>query len=494
MKRLLQWIPRPGHGTWRQRLPSSRRIVGVVSIVALAALCYIAGAAAMYFQLPSTDFLAKAFAGAERWAVNAGPGADRQAMPPGAVVTDKPGKAYEGFTLVTTTLGPTATLLNMRGQVVHRWEMPFPRRLARTAPAEQPLPGDPVHWECCHIYPNGDLLALCAKGTGSPYGYGLAKFDKDSNLLWAFADNVHHDFDVGEDGRIYVLLHELAPTPPTNPAMGSVPSRAEFVAVLGPDGHRLDKVALLDAFQGTPYLQTLLSANGGLTPGGPLVLPGTAPPPLPFPGAPPGVAPPGPPNLPRPGLPSIEPGDALHTNSVRVLPTAIAPKFPLFKAGQVLLSLRTPSTLAVLDLPTRSVVWAARGIWQYQHDACFLDNGNILLFDNLGGPPGSRIVEYNPVRQAVPWCYTGNQTEAFTSMFRGRNQRLPNGNTLICSSDSNRVLEVSTAGEVVWQWASPDFAPPPKDAVGGAVVFTGAHRYAPHELTFLKETSHVQPR
>src|SRR5439155_14121957 len=60
-------------------------------------------------------------------------------------------------------------------------------------------------------------------------------------------------------------------------------------------------------------------------------------------------------------------GDLFHANSVKVLSEAYARKFPLFQAGQVLISLRSLNCLAVLDVGKRSVVWAALGPWRIQH-------------------------------------------------------------------------------------------------------------------------------
>jgi hypothetical protein len=213
-------------------------------------------------------------------------------------------------------------------------------------------------------------------------------------------------------------------------------------------------------------------------------MPGLPPPDHPFP-------PPMPPHLNGPpGAPEV--GDVLHTNSVKVLSTALAPKFPLFKPGQVLLSLRTASMIAVLDLPTRKVVWAARGIWKSQHDAQFLDNGHLLLFDNLGSPWGSRVIEYDPVSQAVPWWYSGDKDKPFINTFRGSNQRLPNGNTLIVDSAGLRVFEVTRNKKIVWQWSY--VTQDDKHRPAGAGDFTGAKRFAPAELTFLKGDARVRTK
>jgi hypothetical protein len=109
----------------------------------------------------------------------------------------------------------------------------------------------------------------------------------------------------------------------------------------------------------------------------------------------------------------VSKGDLIHTNSVKVLTPARSGQFPLFQAGQVLLSFRTLHAIAVLDVGKRSVVWAARGPWRIQHDAEFLDNGHLLLYDNHGWNKGCRVIEYDPVTQAIPWVYSDADASPF---------------------------------------------------------------------------------
>ena len=45
--------------------------------------------------------------------------------------------------------------------------------------------------------------------------------------------------------------------------------------------------------------------------------------------------------------------------------------------------------------------------------------------------------------------------ERFFSPFRSGNQRLPNGNTLICECDAGHLFEVTSDKEVVWDYWSP---------------------------------------
>jgi hypothetical protein len=172
--------------------------------------------------------------------------------------------------------------------------------------------------------------------------------------------------------------------------------------------------------------------------------------------------------------------DPLHTNSVRLLEGDLAAKFPLFKAGHMLVSIRDMGVLAMLDPESGKIVWAARGTWYAQHDAQFLDNGHLLLYDNLGVALGSRVLEYDPQTQAIPWSYAGVPAAPFYSSERGACQRLPNGNTLITNSEGGEMIEVTPDQEIVWS-----------SIVDGYV--TTAQRYSAEQLPFLDGGQRARP-
>jgi hypothetical protein len=175
-----------------------------------------------------------------------------------------------------------------------------------------------------------------------------------------------------------------------------------------------------------------------------------------------------------------------------VLSRAYAAKFPLFKAGQVLLSMRNLDTLAVVDRTTRSVVWSAPGIWRHQHDAEFLDNGHLLLYDNLGSMKGTRILEYDPLTQAIPWVYANDDSMFFFAFFRGAKQRLPNGNTLILDPDNRRLFEVSPSKDLVWEVFC-SLSSPLHGERPGSLPLTGARRYSLDQLPFLQGVARPRP-
>jgi hypothetical protein len=320
--------------------------------------------------------------------------------------------------------------------------------------------------------------------------------DKDSKLLWDYPNNVHHDVDVDEDSTIYTLTQKMATwmetrvNPPT--AGPKEPHRTnrsqmltDFLVVLSSEGHELQKISLVEAFRNSPYLLALASASAKVMGQRESDLAANSI------SGPPSAAP----NEQYETIPFK--GEMLHANSVRVLPRALAAKFPLFKPGQVLISLGSLDLLVVLDPKSRSIVWACGGVWQAQRDAEFLGNGHLLLYDNRGAlNKGLRILEYDPLTQAIPWYYLDankNSTPTpFHASVRGAKQRLPNGNTLIVDPDQARLFEVTQDKEVVWEF----FCPSPPVSPGQHPrrrAVTSAWRYRPEELMFLKKEVRARP-
>ena len=106
-----------------------------------------------------------------------------------------------------------------------------------------------------------------------------------------------------------------------------------------------------------------------------------------------------------------------------------------------------------------------------QHDAEWLENGNLLIFDN-GNPrtrPYSRVVELDlpdyassQSNQVLPaqivWQYPNEQEVARDILFADHisgAQRLESGNTLICSGTEGRFFEVTPSGDIVWEYVNP---------------------------------------
>lgn len=118
--------------------------------------------------------------------------------------------------------------------------------------------------------------------------------------------------------------------------------------------------------------------------------------------------------------------------------------------------------------------------------------GNIMIFDNgtdagfgavvpgstRGTHPNtlgdfSRVIEFNPLTLDLVWEYRqqhptvdvdangdikGNERKFCSARVSGA-QRLENGNTLICEGGAGRVFEVTSDGDIVWEFISPYTGP-----------------------------------
>jgi Arylsulfotransferase (ASST) len=143
--------------------------------------------------------------------------------------------------------------------------------------------------------------------------------------------------------------------------------------------------------------------------------------------------------------------DIFHPNDIEALTAAMAPAFPQFKAGDLLVSLRNINVVAVIDRQTHAVKWAQHGPWRDQHDADFQSDGTITVFSNNIDRFRSTIISVDPKTNAARDLFLGTGVD-FDSFIMGKHQRLPNGNWLIASPTEGRVLEVTAAGKMVREW------------------------------------------
>jgi hypothetical protein len=288
--------------------------------------------------------------------------------------------------------------MDMDGNAVHTWKLD-----ARQAwPDVDPDAESARYWRRVHAFANGDLLAIFD-------GLGLVKLDRESRLLWSFRAACHHDLFVHPDGAIDVLTRTLRIIPEVHP---SRPSIEEFIVRLDALGRPQGSVSLYAAFENSPYAPVLGRLSRG--------------------------------------------GDIFHTNTLTILDGSLADRWPLFKRGRALISLRNIDTVAIVDLEAAKVVWALTGLWRAQHEPSLLPSGRMLIFDNAGRRGRSQVIEVDPFTQAVAWRYPRHEADAdLASATSGSTQRLLNGNTLITESTNGRALEVAPEGRIVWEFWNP---------------------------------------
>lgn len=364
------------------------------------------------------------------------------------LVSNDPSAAFPGYTIYSATDNSGARLLDMDGHVVHEWQVPFRAAWPVAPHVANPVPESRIFWRRVHLFPNGDLLALYEAAGETPWGYGLIKVDRDSHVLWTYSDRVHHDLEVDGDGTIVTLAHEWRNTK-TRPLAG-FPDIAEslledFVVRLAPDGKVLSRVSVLEALARSPFADALRS---------------------------------------------VEPGewDVLHSNAVEIVTPEFAARHAgEFRAGEILISMRSRNMIAAYDPATETFEWAACGPYRWQHDPDVMPDGSLLLFDNRGNPgPGgpSRIIEFDPVAQTVRWSWSGTAAAPFRCLLRGSQQPLPNGDVLVTDSDGCRIVEVARSGRIVWEYRVPgmlDGDPTLAPVVGDATrIPRDDIRFTPH--------------
>ncbi len=345
----------------------------------------------------------------------------RRAPPEGRLTVRPTPEAYPGYTFLTFDVDrpSTARLLDMDGKIVHEWHRDLREIWPDTPQREKAAPDDAIAWRYARLFPNGDIITTIKAWGDTPDGYGIAKFDKDSKVIWAVPDNFHHHFSIASDGRIYGITHQWRDMA-ANPIKGInfLPKKVleDFVVELSPDGKELSRFSLLEAMAG-PGARQLLGSTAFKAY-------------------------------------KVYDWDRLHPNDIEVIDANFASHHSLLKPGMLLISLRDLDALIVLDPATRKLVWCMRGPWVRQHDPDLLASGNLLLFDNLGNNMGggsSRVLEIDFESGRILWTYSGGP-KRLRSERSGGEERLPNGNTLISEDERGRVLEVTPTAKIVWEY------------------------------------------
>ncbi len=143
--------------------------------------------------------------------------------------------------------------------------------------------------------------------------------------------------------------------------------------------------------------------------------------------------------------------DIFHPNDVEELSSDLAPFFPMFDAGDLLLSFRTLNLVAVIDIDDHRVKWWSHGPWIGQHDPDFTSDGRISVFNNNTRRGRSEILLMDPAtREIENKLFAGEAS--FRSDFMGKHQYLPNGNVLVVVPGEGRILEFTEYGKNVMEF------------------------------------------
>ncbi|MGH3784844.1 MAG: arylsulfotransferase family protein [Pseudonocardiaceae bacterium] len=315
--------------------------------------------------------------------------------------------------------------------MVHTWSNPTDQ-----LPVEEDPPTFLRGWNHVHVDAEGCLFVivpLCS----------LLKLSPGSELLWRADLAAHHDLDVSAGGKIHLLTE-------TPRLVGAQVVLDNEIVVLGPSGAQLRSYSLYEIVRTDPALHVLVdtrlaSQHAEFVRSGTLVDEETRE--LLKTGQVTGSL--------RRALQLLRqipgsPCDVLHANTVSVID---AHPDGLWKAGDILVSLRNLDTIAVIDPWAGQVVWSwGPGVLSGQHQPSMLPDGRILVFDNGVRERQSRLLEVDPCSNQVTWEYTA---DGFFSELAGGCEQLPNGNILVTQAQTGKGFEITRSGVVVWSWESP---------------------------------------
>jgi len=364
--------------------------------------------------------------------------------PTGVLKYDK-GNAFEGYTVISPTVkSKTTYLVDMEGNVVHKWECQYPAGLY----AELLLNGNLLR---------GGHVEQKDNGFGGIGGV-IQEIDWDGKVVWEYklADKdhyQHHTFHRMPNGNTLILAWERKSRQEAL-AKGRDPKTIPDKAVVS-DGveHNdfwVDFVREVDKAGKTVWEWHAWDHVGK----GPKKLDINY-------------------HLPQPTGDVYPNFDWTHFNTVGYLP----------ETDQILLNSRNFSEFYLVNHKTGEIEyrwgnpsaygggkapsWYDDGEQQLFGEHCVtpLENGHMLIFDNGSERPQgnrSRVVEMDPKTGKIVWEYATRDVNSFFSYRQGGVQKLPNGNVLVTSTHHGHLFEVTPDKKIVWDYVSPIAMDEPK--------------------------------
>lgn len=348
----------------------------------------------------------------------------------GSGVTVNAAAAGQGDLVLVSSFfdgNPGLRLLRRDGTVVARWEAAFSEIFPDPRHLSDP-PGTDWHTDLhgALMLPDGSVVF------NFEYG-GLVKLDRCGAPVWRLAYPTHHSVVRAAAGGFWVpgrRLHGLNGASPYPPF--PLPFSEDTLLHVSGDGKVLREIPVPEIFRRNG-LEALLTAAGHKFERG-----------------------------------MIWDEEIVHLNKIAELPPALAGKFPMFAAGDLLLSFRTLNLLMVIDPETLAVKWRQTGPWLRQHDPHFAPGGRIVLFNNnifetafaipgLSPPaqPGvSNVMAVDPATGEVRVLWGGRDGQRLLSVIRGKADPRPGGGLLVAEFEAGRAFETDAAGNVVWEYVN----------------------------------------
>jgi len=333
-------------------------------------------------------------------------------------------KAWEGVTFVTGFLSDTIglKLVNMDGEVIHTWRTVFPEIFPDATHTAAPVGFWNGEINGARLYPNGDIVF-------NMYRKGFIRMDRCGRVVWKAPYRTHHAVYQDRNGFFWVPGEYPGKQTFTNQFDHTFTlNDPEYIFKFSPEGELLKDWNLVDIFYDSGHKGTLFSD---------IIL------------------------YYEFARSQSKTGDFMtHQNDIEMLEGDLVEAFPMFEEGDLLISMRHINQIAVLDGESMTIKWSTGDAFLLPHDPDFMADGRISLFDNFGGGGrqdlgrASRILAIDPASGATETLYEADPPQDFFTDTRGMHQHLPNGNILITESNRGRIFEVTSDGEIVWQYVN----------------------------------------
>jgi hypothetical protein len=394
-------------------------------------LAFVAGTWSGYINLYPTEFLVQPLVyqqQLERWDA-LGELEARFAQSGGA--GHKPGNAEDDNRLYVYTIGQKVFASRRDGEIRHTWSIKSVDPWKKNHPhlTSKKKKG---HIHGIHVYKNGDVI-INVSFAGTPYGTGLIKLDRNSNIQWVLNENTHHDVDVGEDGNIYAPWHSIEPREQFPCPAVTIKQQRYYddgIIIISPEGAVREKIPLMKLLCESPYKAAFA------TPGHDALF-----------------------FTDNSLLNTIEQSeydelDPLHLNAVRYITAEQANSLPMADAGDLLLSFRNLNSVAIYSRKHKKLSWMLGNLFIRQHDPHFTDNGLLYVYDNRGASTEnileSQVLLIDPVTQQIVTAFKPEAPDAFSVLTSGDAELLDNGNMLVAESSHGRVVEITPEGNILW--------------------------------------------
>jgi hypothetical protein len=332
--------------------------------------------------------------------------------------------------------GCLAWIMDRQGRVNHVWQYDPELWSKLDSVAITPGRSAKVYPVGLHLYPDGGLLVSFQGWYTFPVGIGLARFDRDSKLMWKKEFHTHHWFSVAADGRIYALKSRVVDSPRAvgdtrfSLSSGAAKILEDAVLILDPDGNVLDEISLVDALIQSGW-HGLLAARAGSDWDGAETC-------------------------------TIMDQDPTHLNGIQLVDPKLAADHPWLRAGDLLVSMRSLNAVGILDPRTRRFKWMSAGTTVMQHSPVFYENG-VLVFDNRGGSlasGGSRLVQIDLETRRSQAVFPRPRSSLPGKFYTGVAGHLDlggDGRVLVALSKAQKVWEINLkTGAVLWEYVCVD--------------------------------------